>query len=182
MTHLSDNEILAMYAAEATKAEAFTLLVQKYQKTVYWHIRHMVIRHEDADDLTQETFIKIWRHLSHFKGDSKLYTWIYKIAYHEVVTFLNKKNRFSFFSFNDWESHLADTLADDNYFSGDTAQLELQKAILTLPRKQRIIFNMKYFDNLTYEAMSDILKTSVGALKASYHHAVKKIEKMIGLF
>ncbi|OPZ99779.1 MAG: ECF RNA polymerase sigma-E factor [Bacteroidetes bacterium ADurb.Bin408] len=182
MTTLSDNELLDMYAAKATKTEAFKLLVLKYQRPVYWHIRHMVIRHEDADDITQETFIKIWRHLDSFKRASKLYTWIYKIALNEVVTFLKRKNRYTFLSFNDWEKHLSETLADDNFFSGDAAQLKLHKAILTLPRKQRIIFNMKYFDNLSYEDISDVLKTSVGALKASYHHAVKKIEKNIGAF
>ena len=136
----------------------------------------MVIDHDDADDLVQETFIKVWKNLNQFRHDSKLYTWIYRIATNETLSFLKKKKRKYLLPINDYENQLAKNLEDDNFFTGDEIQLKLQKAILSLPEKQRLVFNMKYFDEMTYEEISEVFGTSIGALKASYHFAVKKIE------
>lgn len=139
----------------------------------------MVINHEDADDLVQDTFLKVWKNLDGFRADSELFTWIYRIATNETLTFLKKKKRQFLLSFSDYEHKLQQNLTDDNFFSGDEIQLKLQKAILKLPEKQRLVFQMRYFETIKYEEMSDILGTSVGALKASYHIAVKKIEKSL---
>jgi len=179
MDKYTDDEILDLFFVENKYEKAFNEIIRKYKKPIYWHIRRMVINHEDADDLTQDTFVKVWRYLATFKKESKLYTWIYKIATNETISFLNKKKRFFLFSFHDVEKQLANSLEDDNFFKGDAIELKLQKAILSLPQKQRLVFNMKYYDELKYEEMSDILKTSTGALKASYHIAVKKIEEFI---
>ncbi len=179
MKSYDDSEILSLFAAEKTKEKAFNILLKKYQKPVYFHIRRMVILHEDADDLTQDTFVKIWHNLHAFKKESKLFTWIYRIATNEAITFLNRKKRFYFLPFNNYESHLQNKLIDDSFFNADDVQLKLHKAILTLPQKQRIVFNMKYFDAMKYDTMAVILNTSVGALKASYHIAVKKIEQFL---
>jgi RNA polymerase sigma factor (sigma-70 family) len=154
----------------------FSLLVRKYQKQVYWHIRRMVIDHNETDDLVQETFVKVWRNLKSFRGESMLYTWIYKIATNETLSYLQKRKLKNIFLSVDPEKQLAAKLQEDQYFSGDDIQIHLQKAIHSLPRKQRLVFNMKYYDEMKYEEMSEVLGTSVGALKASYHHAVKKIE------
>jgi len=155
------------------------LLVDKYNKRVYWHIRRMVINHEDTDDLVQDTFIKVWKNLDGFRSDSELFTWIYRIATNETLTFLKKKSRKFMLSMNNYEDILSQHLSDDNFFSGDEIQLKLQKAILQLPEKQRLVFQMKYFDEIKYKEMSEIVGTSVGALKASYHLAIKKIEKSL---
>ncbi len=179
MDTVSEKEILKAIRDPGTRNYGFNLLVRKYQKQVYWHIRRLVIDHNDCDDLVQDTFIKVWSNLSNFREDSKLYTWIYRIAANEALTFLKNKRKRFFFSWVDVEKQLTLKLVDDNFFTGDEVQLKLQKAILTLPDKQRLVFNMKYFDEMKYEEMSEILGTSVGALKASYHHAVKKIEKYI---
>ncbi|MCD4789698.1 MAG: sigma-70 family RNA polymerase sigma factor [Bacteroidales bacterium] len=157
----------------------FNLLVRKYQKQVYWHIRRMVIEHNDTDDLVQDTFIKVWKNLKNFRSDSKLYTWIYRIATNEALTFLKSKKRKFFIPIVDYENHLSQSIEDDNYFSGDEIQKKLQKAILTLPEKQRLVFNMKYFNEMKYDDMSEVLGTSVGALKASFHIAAKKIESFV---
>lgn len=157
----------------------FNLLVLKYQERIYWHIRKMVIDHEDASDLTQEVFVKIWKNLNHFRGESSLFTWIYTIASNECLNFLAKKKRFSFLPWVDVEKKMANMLISSEYINGDEVQLKLQKALLTLPVKQRLVFNMKYFEGLTYEEISKIVGTSIGALKASYHLAVKKIEHYI---
>lgn len=143
------------------------------------HIRRMVVDHDDTDDLVQETFIKIWKNLRNFRAESNLYTWIYRIATNETLSFLQKRKRKYLFTTIDYNSKLSKNLEDDNYYNGDEIQLKLQKALLTLPDKQRLVFNMKYYDDLKYKEMSGILGTSVGALKASYHIAVKKIEKSI---
>lgn len=155
------------------------MLVRKYQQKVYWHIRKMVIDHDDADDLTQEVFIKIYKNISAFRQDSQLYTWIYRIATNECLNFLQRKKRRFFLPVRDVEAGLVARLASSPYVSGDEVQLRLQKALLKLPDKQRLVFNMKYFDDLSYEEMAEITKTSVGALKASYHLAVKKIEDFL---
>ncbi len=174
---MEDALIISKFADERTREEAFGLLLKKYQQKVYWHVRRMVIDHDDADDVTQDIFVKVWRNLEKFREDSQLYTWLYRIATNECITFLNKKKQKQSVSLDDDNSsYLSETLADGQYFNGDKAQLKLQQALLTLPEKQRLVFNMKYFEDLKYEEISDILGTSVGALKASYHLAVKKIE------
>jgi len=175
-----DSEILEKFAREETRHEAFNLLLGKYQQKIYWHIRRLVIDHDDADDLVQEVFIKVWKSLSAFRNDSQLYTWLYRIATNESITFLNRKNVKKNISLDDIVgSELEESLAESSYFDGDKAQMKLQKALLTLPEKQRLIFNMKYFDDLKYEEISEILGTSVGGLKASFHIAVKKIEEYL---
>ena len=176
---VEDSEILKKFQDEKTRNEAFNLLLKKYQQKLYWHIRRMVIDHDDADDIVQDTFVKIWKNLPGFRNDAQLYTWMYRIATNECITFLNKKKQKNNIPLDDVAYELADTLADSTYFNGDQAQLKLQQAILTLPEKQRLVFNMKYYDDMKYEEMSDVLGTSVGALKASFHLAVKKIESYL---
>ncbi len=155
------------------------MLVRTYQQKVYWHIRKMVIDHDDSDDLTQEVFIKIHKAVHTFREDSQLFTWIYRIATNECLTFLAKKKRRFFIPIEDVQLELSGKIDSSDGMSGDAIQKKLQKALLILPDKQRLVFNMKYFDEITYEQMSEITGTSVGALKASYHHAVKKIEDFI---
>jgi RNA polymerase sigma factor (sigma-70 family) len=179
--HPSDKELLAGFRNPATRDQAFGTLMQTYQKRLYWHIRKMVIDHEDTDDLLQNTFIKAWKALDNFKEESQLYTWLYRIATNECLTFLRQKNQRAIVSFSTVEHELSQTLESDPSFKGDAIQRKLQQAILTLPEKQRIVFNMKYYDEMKYEEMSAVLDTSVGALKASYHHAVKKIEEYLQL-
>jgi RNA polymerase sigma-70 factor (ECF subfamily) len=176
---VEDAEILRKFQDEKTRNEAFNLLLKKYQQKLYWHIRRMVIDHDDSDDIVQDTFVKIWKNLPNFRNDAQLYTWMYRIATNECITFLNKKKQKNNIPLDDVAYELADTLADSTYFNGDKAQLKLQQAILTLPEKQRLVFNMKYYDDMKYEQMSDVLGTSVGALKASFHLAVKKIESYL---
>lgn len=160
---------------------AFADLVKIFSEQLYWQIRKMVLTHDDANDVLQNTFIKVWTNLGSFRGESKLATWLYKIAINESITFINKQRQQSNIAIDDDDTFLLSKLEADSYFDGDEAQLKLQKAILTLPEKQRIVFNMKYFDDMKYEDMSAILNTSVGALKASYHYAVKKIEEFLSL-
>jgi RNA polymerase sigma-70 factor (ECF subfamily) len=176
---VDDSEILSKFQEEKTRNEAFNLLLKKYQQKIYWHIRRMVIDHDDADDLVQDVFIKIWKNLPGFRNDAQLYTWMYRIATNECITFLNKKKQKNNISLDDVDYSLADTLTETSYFNGDKAQLKLQQALLTLPDKQRLVFNMKYFEDMKYEEISAVLGTSVGALKASFHLAVKKIEAFI---
>ncbi|RYE32124.1 MAG: sigma-70 family RNA polymerase sigma factor [Sphingobacteriaceae bacterium] len=173
---VEDQEILSKFQDEKTRNEAFNLLLKKYQQKIYWHIRRMVINHDDADDLVQEVFIKIWKNLLGFRNDAQLYTWMYRIATNECITFLNRKKLKNNIPFDDVSYELSESLTESAYFDGDKAQRKLQKAILTLPDKQRLVFNMKYYDEMKYEEMSDVLGTSVGALKSSFHLAVKKIE------
>jgi RNA polymerase sigma-70 factor (ECF subfamily) len=175
----SDDQLLDQFQQEDSRNFAFNLLVKKYQRRLYSHIRRIVIDHDDTNDVIQNTFIKVWGSLINFNRESQLYTWLYRIATNESITFLNKKRKKFFIPIVDVEHQLAGSLEDDSYFSGDEIQLKLQKAILKLPEKQRIVFNMKYYEEMKYEDMSEILGTSVGALKASYHHAVKKIEHFL---
>lgn len=156
---------------------AFHTLVNKYQKRLYWHIRKIILSHEDTDDILQNTFIKVWRNIDSFREESSLYTWLYRIATNESLTFINSNKRKNFIPMNETSEFLMNNLMSDPYFDGDKIQLKLQEAILTLPEKQRLVFNMKYFDDMKYDDMSQILGTSVGALKASFHHATKKIEE-----
>lgn len=171
--------ILRQLKSDDTKELAFKTLVELYKERLYWHIRKIVISHDDSDDVLQNTFIKIVRNIHNFKGDSKLFTWMYRIATNEAITFLNSKARRHQIS-NEMLQQLAlENLEADVYFEGDEIQLKLQKAIAQLPRKQQLIFNMKYFDAIKYKDMSEILDTSEGALKASYHIAVKKIKSYL---
>ena len=178
-SQVEDAEILNKFQNEKTRNEAFNLLLSKYQQKIYWHIRRMVIDHDDTDDITQDVFIKVWKNLAGFRNDSQLYTWMYRIASNECITFLNKKKQRNNVSIDDEAYDLADTLADSTYFNGDQAQRKLQEAILTLPEKQRLVFNMKYYEDMKYEEISEVVGTSVGALKASFHLAVKKIEAIL---
>ena len=173
---MDDKELLLKIRDPETRNYGFNLLVREYQKRVYGHIRKMVIDHDDADDLTQEVFIKVHKHIASFREDAQLYTWIYRIATNECLTFLQRKKRRFFLPIGDVAGELAGKLDHSAHISGDEIQLKLQKALLKLPDKQRLVFNMKYFDDMSYEEISEITNTTVGALKASYHHAVKKIE------
>jgi len=159
-----------------SKEAAFRELLQLYKERLYWHIRKIVISHDDADDILQNTFIKVHRSIDKFKGESKLFSWLYRIATNESITHINKNAKRLQISNEEQKSNAINNLTADVYFEGDEIQLKLQKAIASLPEKQQIVFNMKYFDNIKYKDMADILKTSEGALKASYHIAVKKIE------
>ncbi len=176
---MSDEELLALYQNPETRRNAFNQVVRKYQQKVYWMVRKIVIDHDDANDITQDVFIKAWTAMETFRGDSKLYTWLFRIAHNESINFLKKKRRRFFVPINDVEGELAEKLESDPLVSGDEIQLKLQKAILKLPEKQRLVFNMKYFEELSYEDISEITGTSVGALKASYHWASKKIEDFL---
>lgn len=168
-----------MYRVSDTQNYAFNLIVRKYQERIYWHIRKIVVNHDDADDVVQNTFLKVWGGLRNFREDSQLYTWLYRIATNEALTFLKRKKTKYFLPIIDVEQQLSNTIESDPYFDGNELQAKLQKAIVRLPEKQRLVFNMKYFDEMKYEDMSEIFGTSVGALKASFHHAVKKIEKFL---
>ncbi len=177
MEKYSDKDIIRLISEEQSSNRGFNILVQQYQERIYWHIRRMVYSHEDANDIAQNTFVKIWQNIASFRSDSNLYTWIYRIASNETFDFLKKRKRYVFSPKGDYRDELMQNLEDDNIFDGTEIEKKLQMALLTLPDKQRIVFNMKYYDEMKYEEMSTILNTSVGALKASYHHAVKKIEK-----
>ena len=173
---MEDRELLEKVRNPDTLNYGFNLLVRAYQQKVYWHIRKMVIDHDDADDITQEVFIKVYKNIGGFREDSQLYTWIYRIATNECLSFLQRKKRRFFLPIGDVAGELSGKLDSAPHISGDEIQVQLQKALLTLPDKQRLVFNMKYFDDMSYEDISEITNTSVGALKASFHHAVKKIE------
>jgi len=179
MSKVTDEEILAEWDVEATREVAFRKLINKYQERLYWHIRRMVHFHEDADDVVQNTFIKVWKNLDKFKRQSKLYTWLYRIATNESLTFIQKRKRKGTVALETDEYDLGAELTADVYFEGDEIQIKLQEAIDTLPDKQKVVFNLRYYDEMKYDEMSEVLETSVGALKASYHHAVKKIEKYL---
>jgi len=176
---MTDQELLELFREEGGRLKAFNALVKKYQQKVYWMVRKMLIDHDDSNDVTQEIFIKIWSSLDNFRGDSQLYTWIYRIASNETINFLNKKKRKSQVPLEDVQRTLEDQLETDPLIGGDEIQMKLQKALLQLPEKQRLVFNFKYFEDLSYEEISEITGTSVGALKASYHWAVKKIEDFL---
>ena len=162
-----------------TQNEAFQKLLSTYQKPLYNHIRNIVLNHDDSDDVLQNTFIKIFQYLKNFKGDSKLFSWMYRIATNEALTFLSQKAKMNGISTEALQNKTIDNLKADVFFDGNEIQLKLQKAIAKLPEKQQLVFKMKYFEEMKYENMSEILDTSVGALKASYHHTVKKIEEYL---
>lgn len=162
-----------------TKEQAFRMLIKEYKERLYWHIRKIVISHDDTDDVLQNTFIKIFRGIDNFKQDSKLYSWMYRIATNESLTFLKKRAKERNVDITEIKQDLVTSLSSDDWFTGDEIQRILQEAVAKLPEKQQLVFNMKYFDNMKYDEISKILDTSVGGLKASYFHAVKKIEKYI---
>lgn len=159
-----------------TQTKAFEVLVNTYKERLYWHIRRIVLSHDDTDDVLQNTFIKVYKNIENFKGDSKLYSWMYRIATNEAITFINKKSRKLGITSEELQESTINNLQSDVYFEGEEIQLKLQQALATLPEKQKLVFNMKYFQEMKYEEISEILETSVGGLKASYHLAVKKIE------
>jgi RNA polymerase sigma factor (sigma-70 family) len=179
MSGLSDTELLEKFSKKDTRSSAFNEIVLKYQERLYWHVRRMVVDHDDANDVLQNSFLKAFRALDNFRAEANLYTWLYRIATNESISFINKKKRMVAVPMEDVEHTLSQNLESDVYYSGEDIQRKLQEAIATLPDKQRQVFVLKYFDELKYKEMSDTLQTSVGALKASYHHAVKKIEKFL---
>jgi len=177
MSVISDGQIIKNFKDPDKREVAFSELLAIYQERLYWHCRKIVINHEDADDALQNTFIKVWNSLSGFRADSGLYTWLYRIATNESLTVLKQKKKFlNHTNIDEYIQTQSENLTSDSYFDGDEAEKKLQMAIISLPEKQRLVFNMKYYDEIKYNEMSEILGTSVGALKASYHHAVKKIE------
>ena len=176
---MDDKELLAKILNPETRNYGFNMLVRSYQKKVYGIVRKMVIDHDDADDITQEVFIKVHKSIDTFREDSQLYTWIYRIATNESLTFLNKKRRRFFLPIEDIGNELAAKIDSSSTLGGDEIQKRLQKALLTLPDKQRLVFNLKYYEEMPYAEMAAVTGTSEGALKASYHHAVKKIEEFL---
>lgn len=177
--HPDDQTLLHQFRKTATKELAYTAIIKKYQEKLYWHIRRMVIQHEDANDVLQNVCIKIWKGLENFREDSQLFTWLYRISSNESLTFLDQKKRKSSISLGDVESNLENKIKADPNFDAKKLEWKLQLAIQQLPERQRLVFNLRYYDEMPYEQMSTVLETSVGALKASYHHAAKKIEEFI---
>lgn len=178
-TIADDKELLQLFKASETREAAFTQIVRKYQEKLYWHIRRLVVDHDDANDILQNVCIKVWKSLDNFREDSQLYTWLYRIATNESLTFLEQQKKKASVSFSDVETGLSNKLKADRYFDAGKVEWKLQLAIQALPEKQRLVFNLRYYDEMPYEEMSRVLETSEGALKASYHHAVKKIEEFM---
>ncbi len=176
---IAEADLVEQLKDSNTQTRAFEVLVSTYKQRLYWHIRGIVLNHDDADDILQNTFIKVYKNIGGFKGESKLYSWMYRIATNESLSFLKKNAKNQGISDAELQDQMLDNLEADVYFEGDEIQLQLQKAIATLPEKQKLIFNMKYFQELKYEDISEILETSVGGLKASYHLATKKIEAFL---
>ncbi len=179
MPEYTDNELIELFRTADRKHFAFNLLARKYQEKVYYFIRRMVIDHDDADDVVQNVFIKVWNNLDSFREESKFFTWLYRIAVNESLSFLKNKRLRSFLTLSSPEALMVKSLNSESCFDGEEIQKKLKIAILGLPKKQQLVFNMRYYDVLSYEEMSEILGTSVGALKASYHFAVKKIEQSV---
>ncbi|MBN3519652.1 sigma-70 family RNA polymerase sigma factor [Algoriphagus lutimaris] len=179
MMNTKDQEILQLIQSPVSRDMGFRQLIQTYQKKVYHVIRRMVLIHEDADDLTQNTFIKAFHHIDKFQGQSSLFTWLYRIATNETLTFLEKKKKRFFFSMDDYQEKIESFLSHPDHFDGDQIQMKLQRAMQSLPEKQRLVFQLKNQEDLTYDQIAEITGTSIGALKASYHHAVKKIEQSV---
>ena len=179
MQQYNEEEIVLQLRDPDTQRNAFSKVVGHYGEKLYWHIRRLVLNHEDANDLLQNTFLKAWGSIEYFRGDAKLSTWLYRIAVNEALTFLARERERRNLTADDTDDFLLSHVESDEYFDGDRAQRLLQEAVLQLPEKQRLVFNMRYFDEMKYEDMSEILGTSVGALKASYHHAAKKIEEYL---
>lgn len=176
---ISEKALVKELKQKESRAKAFEVLVNTYKERLYWHIRRIVLDHDDTDDVLQNTFIKVYRNIDGFKGESKLYSWLYRIATNESLTFLKQKSKKAGISDEELKNRMVENLQADVYFEGDEIQLKLQKALVTLPDKQKLVFTMKYFQEMKYEDISEVLETSVGALKASYHLAVKKIESYL---
>ena len=174
-----EKEFIEQLLNPKTQNQAFQKLLRNYQRPLYNHIRNIVLNHDDADDVLQNTFVKVFQYLKNFKGESKLFSWMYRIATNEAITFINQKAKRNGTTSEAMQNKIVDNLQADTYFDGNEIQFKLQKAILLLPEKQQLVFKMKYYEEIKYEDMSEILGTSVGALKASYHHAVKKIEEFM---
>lgn len=175
MKEYNEKEILTLLQDDSTRKNAFSMIVKHYSEQLYWQIRRIVLNHDDANDLLQNTFIKAWMNVEYFRGDAKISTWLYRIALNECLTFTSKQQ--TSLSIEEYIETKGEELSEDQFFSGDEIQILLQKALLTLPEKQRMVFNMRYYDEMSYEEMSEIFGTSVGALKSSYHIAVKKVEE-----
>ena len=176
---LEESVLIEQLKNTQTQDIAFRELMTQYKERLYWHIRKIVISHEDTDDVLQNTFIKVYRNIDKFNAESKLFSWMYRIATNESITFINKRAKSQNLDTNAMQGKLVENLQADVYYDGDEMQVQLQQAIAQLPQKQQLVFNMKYFDDMKYQDISEVLETSVGALKASYHHAVKKIERML---
>jgi RNA polymerase sigma-70 factor (ECF subfamily) len=176
---ISDTELLELFREPATKEKAFGILVKKYQERLYWHIRRMLVDHEDSNDVLQNVFIRVWNALANFREDAQLYTWLYRIATNECLSFIEQRKRKATVSINELESGLSNKIRADKDFDAGKLEWKLQLAIQQLPEKQRVVFTLRYYDEMPYEEMSQVLETSAGALKASYHHAAKKIEDFI---
>lgn len=176
---MTDQELIKQLLEPTTRQKAFKLLVDTYKERLYWHIRKIVISHDDSDDVLQNTFIKVFKNINNFKGDSQLYTWMYRIATNESLSYLKSKSQRTRLNNENTHQQMVDRLQADVYFEGNDIQLKLQKAIAQLPEKQKLVFNMRYFDEIKFKDMAKILDTSEGALKASYHIAVKKIQKKL---
>lgn len=176
---MEDKELLVQFNKPDLKESAFTAIIKKYQEKLYWHIRRMLVDHDDTNDVLQNVFIKVWKGLENFREDSQLYTWLYRIATNECLTFLDQQKRKASVSLDEGESGLSNKVIADAGFDANKLEWKLQLAIQSLPEKQRLVFNLRYYDEMPYEEMSRILDTSEGALKASYHHAAKKIEDFI---
>jgi RNA polymerase sigma factor (sigma-70 family) len=179
MNHADDKYLLDLIHHSDNASYAFNLIIRKYQEKIYWHIRRLVIDHEDTNDLVQDTFVKAWKGVKNFRGDSMLYTWLYRIATNETLTFLKKKKQRFFLPWHDVENLLHNKIDENADISAHEIQKRLLKAIARLPEKQRVVFTLRYYDEMTYEQISEVLGTSVGALKASYHHAAKKINEFV---
>lgn len=176
---LDDKELLNQFKEPATKERAYTVIIKKYQEKLYWHVRRMVVDHDDANDVLQNVFIKVWKALENFREDSQLYTWLYRIATNESLSFLEQQKKKAAVSLSDVESGLSNKVRASENFDGNRLEWKLQLAIQQLPERQQLVFNLRYYDEMPYEEMSRILETSEGSLKASYHHAAKKIEEFI---
>ena len=175
----NEKEIVVLLQDPARQREAFARIVREYSEQLYWQIRRLVLSHDDANDILQNTFIKAWNNIEYFRGDAKMSTWLYRIALNECLTFLNKQRASQQLSIDEADTEIVNQLESDTYFDGDKTQKVFLQAVKQLPEKQQMIFNLKYFKEMKYEEISEILGTSIGALKASYHHAVKKIESFL---
>jgi RNA polymerase sigma factor (sigma-70 family) len=176
LTTPTDSELIAEFRIPVSKERAYTTIIKKYQEKLYWHIRRMVVEHDDANDVLQNVLIRVWNGLANFREDSQLYTWLYRIATNECLTYLEQQKKRTSVSLSDVESGLSNKIKADKHFDAQKVEWKLQLAIQQLPEKQRVVFGLRYYDEMPYEQMSKVLETSEGALKASYHHAVKKIE------
>lgn len=176
---IEDGELLNLFRDPASREKAYTAIIRKYQERLYWHVRRMLVDHDDSNDVLQNVFIRVWKGLDNFREDARLYTWLYRIATNECLSFLEQKKKRAAVPLGDVEEGLSNTVRADKDFDASKIEWKLQLAIQKLPEKQRVVFSLRYYDEMPYEEMSSVLETSEGALKASYHHAVKKIEDFL---